>query len=227
VKWGAIPVKKLSEGRQRLRQEAGLGDFQLPGISDSQAPAKALVITCSESTVLSAFVASLDPLCVLQNLGARVPTAQSRDDPNYGGDDAGSGTVAYALGEMGLNHVVFCGHSECSIPANRQAENWAPPVQVFGVKNATGVTDSLDMAAKLPAFSASQLWLVEQTLRMDTYLAHCTRYREADIRMHALWFDEDQHRVFVYSRDRRQFVLMDQGDIERLFDVLRAGREKV
>ena len=83
------------------------------------------------------------------------------------------------------------------------------------------------MAAKLPEFKrASQLWLVEQTLRMGAYLAHRTCYRYADVRMHALWFDEDQHQVFVYSRDQCEFVLPDQHDIERLFDVLRADREK-
>jgi hypothetical protein len=71
------------------------------------------------------------------------------------------------------------------------------------------------------------LWLVEQMLRMDAYLAHRSRYRAADIRMHALWFDEDQHQVFAHSRDQRRFVLMEQRDIERLFDVLRADREKV
>ena len=143
-------------------------------------------------------------------------------------DDAEWGTVAYALGEMGLNEVVFCGRSECCISANWKADNWAPPLRVFSVENATGVANSLDMAAKLPEFKrASQLCLVEQTLRMGAYLAHCTCYRDADVRMHALWFDDDQHQVFAYSRGQRWFVLMDQRDIERLFDVLRADREKV
>jgi hypothetical protein len=98
----------------------------------------------------------------------------------------------------------------------------------FSVKNATGVMDRLDVAAKLPAYKrASQLWLVEQFLRMDAYLPHRTCYPEVDVRMLALWFDEDQHQVFAYSRDQLRFVLMDQRDIERLFDVLRADREKV
>ena len=87
--------------------------------------------------MLSAFVASLDPLCILQNLGATVPTTQSRDDPNYGRDDAEWDTVAYALGEMGLNQVVFCGHSECCISANWQADNCAPPLRAFSVETAT------------------------------------------------------------------------------------------
>lgn len=221
-------MKKLSEGRQRLRQEAGLDDFKLPGIPDNQTSAKAFVITCSESNVLSAFVASLDPLCTLQNLGGTLPTTQFQDDPNYRDDDVEWGTVAYALGEMGLRQVVLCGHSECCIPAGWQGPSWSPPVREFSVRNDTQLAEQLDLAAKLPAYKrASQLWLVEQTLRMDAYLTHRTCYREAGIRMHALWFDENQHQVSVYSRDRRQYVLMDQCDIETLFDVLRADGEKL
>jgi hypothetical protein len=85
-----------------------------------------------------------------------------------------------------------------------------------------------DGAEKVPEFKrVSQLWLVEQTLRMEAYLASRTSDRQADIRMHALWFDEDQHQVFILSREQRQFVLIGQRDMERLFDVLRAGPEKV
>jgi len=221
-------VKRLSEGRQRLRREAELDDFKLPAIPDHQAPAKALAITCSESPVLSAFVASLDPLCILQNLGGTLPTTQSLDDPNYRDNDVGWGTVAYALGQMGLRQVVLCGHFECCIAAGRQAENGAPPAPEFSVRNDTQLAEQLVVASKLPASKrASQLWLVEQFLRMDAYLAHRSGHWGADVSMHALWFDEDQHQVFAYSRDQRQFVLMDRRDFERLFKVLRADREKV
>lgn len=102
-------MKKLSEGRRRLRQEAGLDDFKLPGVDDNQAPAKTLVITCSESTVLSAFVALLDPLCILQNLGGTLPSSQSLDDLKHSDDDVGWSTVAYALGKIRLTQVVLCG----------------------------------------------------------------------------------------------------------------------
>jgi carbonic anhydrase len=221
-------MKKLSEGRHRLRREARLDDFKLPGIPDNQAPAKALVITCSESTVLSAFVASLDPLCVLQNLGGTLPTTQSLDDLNYRDDDIGWGTVAYALGEMGLREVILCGHFECCIAGGWRADNGRPPVPEYSVKNDTQLAKQLNVASELSAPKrASQLWLVEQTLRMDAYLTHRSRYREAHVRMHGLWFDEDQRQVFAYSRDQRRLVLMDQRDIERLFDVLTADREKV
>ena len=85
-------MKKISEGRERLRLEAGLDDFKLPRIQDNQPPTKALVIACSESAVLSAFVASLDPLCILQNLGGILPSSQFLDDLKHKDDYAGLGT---------------------------------------------------------------------------------------------------------------------------------------
>src|SRR5258708_23176043 len=151
-------MKKLTEGRQRLWQEAGLNEFRLPEIPDNQAPANALVITCSESTVLSAFVASLDPLCILQNLGGTLPTSL---------DDVGWDTVAYALGKMGLRHVVLCGHFECCTTASWQTVNEALPTE-FGVRNDRQLAEQLDVGSELPAAKrTSQSWLVEPSVRMD------------------------------------------------------------
>ena len=216
---GAIQVKNLSEGRQRLRQEAGLDDFKLPRMQDNQAPAKALMITCSESAVLSAFVASLDPLCILQNLGGTLPSTQSLEDLKQKDDDRGWDTVTYALGKMGLTQVVLCGHSECRMGT--------AAVREFGVRNDVHLADQLVVAAELPAAKrTSQLWLAEQVLRMDAYLSRHSFHGKIDVRMYALWFDEDQRQLSAYSRDQRRFVVLDQPDIERLFAVLRADREK-
>lgn len=220
-------MKKLSEGRERLRLEAGLDDFNVPLTPDDQPPAKVLVITCSESTVLSAFVASFDPLCSLENLGGTLPIPQSLDDDKSRDDNVGWGTVDYALSEMGLRRVVLCGHSECCIPATWEAHKWAQAAREFSVDAATGISGRLEVAAELPAFKhASQLWLVEQIRRMDTYVADRTCYCEDDIRIHAMWFDEDRHQVLVYPRDERRFVPLDRHDFEILFNVLRADRGK-
>ena len=35
-------MKKLSEGRERLRQQAGLDDFKLPGIKDNTGPSQSV-----------------------------------------------------------------------------------------------------------------------------------------------------------------------------------------
>ena len=129
---------------------------------------------------------------------------------------------------MGLRQVVLCGHFECCVAAGWSAADGTPPVREFGVRNDRRLAEQLVVVSELPtAKRASQLWLVEQLLRMDAYLAHRSGYPEADVSTHALWFDEDQHQVFAYSRDQRQFVFMNQGDFERLFEVLRADREKV
>jgi hypothetical protein len=101
-------------------------------------------------------------------------------------------------------------------------------VREFSVKNDTQLAKQLNVASELSAPKrASQLWLVEQILRMDAYLAHRSRYREAGVRCILCGSIRILRQVFAYSRDQRQLVLMDQRDIERLFDVLTADREKV
>jgi hypothetical protein len=61
---------------------------------------------------------------------------------------------------------------------------------------------------------------------MNAYLAHRAFHLETDVRVYALWFDEDQRQLSAYSRDQRRFVVMDQPEIERLFAALQAGVEK-
>jgi len=83
------------------------------------------------------------------------------------------------------------------------------------------------IAAELPAAKrTSELGLLEQLLRMDAYLAHPAFHGETNVRVHALWFNENQRKLCACSRDQRQFVVMDQPDIERLFEVLRADHGK-
>ena len=222
-------MKKISEGRERLRLEAGLDDFKLPRIQDNQPPTKALVIACSESAVLSAFVASLDPLCILQNLGGILPSSQFLDDLRNQDDGAGWGTVAYALGKMGLRQVVLCGHSECGIATATQVNNpESSPVPGSGIRKDERLAEQSIVAEKLQAAKrTSQLWLLEQLLRMNAYLAHPAFHLETDVRVYALWFDEDQRQLSTYLCDQRRFVVMDQPDIERLFAALRAGGEGI
>ncbi len=209
-------MNKRTEGLKRLRHSAGLDGYPLPSIHDAQKPARALVITCSESPALAGFVASLDPLCTLQNLGGTLPSLVDERDADR---DIYWGNVAYALEQMGLRHVVFCGHSRCVVPSKRQHElHFGASLESRQAERPAGFKSSNHLCA-------SQHWMLEQMQRLCGWLnANPIGGKpNTDIAMHLLWFDEEQGDIFAYSRDKDRFVLMSDLDMDRLFAVLEGG----
>jgi hypothetical protein len=207
-------VNKRSEGLKRLRHSAGLDGYPLPPIHEPQKPAQALFITCAESPILTAFVASLDPLCVLQNLGGTVSLPTSFREKK--GDDLAWGTVEYALNVLGVRQVVFLGHSSCCVPPMWRRGEWSPP---FMEPARDQASSRLREIVPLIAYdNLSQAWLLEQMARLCDWLVGI--HDKTDIAMHAIWFAEDQGDLFAYSRDERRFVLMSDIDTDRLFSFL-------
>lgn len=207
-------MNKRSEGLKRLRHSAGLDGYPLPPIHERQKPAQALVITCAESPLLTAFVASLDPLCVLQNLGGTLSLPISVRDGR--GEDLAWGTIEYALNVLGLRHMVFLGHSSCCVPPMWRRGEWSPP---FMEPTRDQASSRLrEVAPLISCDNLSQMWLLEQMVRLCDWLAGVSN--KTDIAMHALWFAEDQGDLFAYSRDERRFVLMSDIDMDRLFAFL-------
>jgi hypothetical protein len=207
-------VNKRSEGLKRLRHSAGLDGYPLEPIHERQKPAQAVVITCAESPLLTAFVASLDPLCVLQNLGGTLSLPISVREKK--GDDLGWSTIEYALNVLALRHIVFLGHSSCCVPPMWRRGEWSPP---FMERTRDQVSSRLREVAPLIACdNLSQAWLLEQMVRLCDWLVGTPN--KTDIAMHALWFAEDQGDLFAYSRDERRFVLMSDIDTDRLFSFL-------
>jgi hypothetical protein len=207
-------VKKRSEGLKRLRHSAGLDGYPLPPIHERQKPAQALFITCSESPILAAFVASLDPLCVLQNLGGTLSLPISFKERK--GGDLVWGTIDYALNVLALSHVVFLGHSSCCVPPMWRRGEWSAPFMEPARDQAS--SPLREYIPLIACENLSQAWLLEQMARLCDWLVGVNN--KTDIAMHALWFAEDQGDLFAYSRDERRFVLMSDIDTDRLFGFL-------
>lgn len=219
-------MKKRSEALMRLRQSAGLDGYPLPATYEEQMPAQALVITCSESPILGMFAASLDPLLTLQNFGGvpAVSTSPSFSANGNDGIDPECGTIEYALDELAIRHIVFCGHSKCRVPALMRNGKWPS-----SRPEASG--EQLHAETKLgvqtvPGKHLSQVWLVEQMARLNDWLLGATHLGGIDIATHALWFDEDHGDIFAYVRDEKRFLLMSDIDMDRLFDALESGHHR-
>jgi carbonic anhydrase len=153
--------------------------------------------------------AARDPLPALFVLCAEcVPAAAfaAAADPamvlqNFGGalppsadrSSADQATVHQALTRARVGHVVLCGHARCNAVH-------APP-------------------GERPSRRASQDHLLLQRERA----AAMARALEVGVRIHALWFDEDEGDVYAYRPEERRFTLLSDLDVERLLADLAGG----
>ncbi|MHC5108900.1 MAG: carbonic anhydrase [Planctomycetota bacterium] len=105
-------MRKLVEGVRQF-QEAFTGATRslYEGLAGGQHPL-AMFIGCSDSRVSPSLLtqAEAGDLFVLRNAGNIVP--------HYGSIDGGeAATIEYAVGVLGVRHIIICGHSHCGAMA--------------------------------------------------------------------------------------------------------------
>lgn len=179
------------------------------GISHN--PANALLVTCSESALHTAFATLLDPACIYQNFGGTLPAGWS---------DSGWGTVDYAIQQLGIRRIVLCGHSHCRAPMMQPAIS---QIDSAAVASATPV-NSLDRLTFDEVGVRSQLWLVKQMRRLSSFLDSSAH--RADIFSYALWFDEDRGPIFTWPSTTERFAPADDAELLRLLSLLGLSRER-
>lgn len=185
---------------------------------DIYQPANALVISCSESPSLSAFAYLIEPRCIVQNLGGTLPSALATSGAGGAVDESAWSTVAYAVDQLAIKHIVLCGHSRCCVPAMWLRGEWDTR------KRGDRTVKSAIEVQLLDANRASQSWLTEQANRMEGFLAR-NRHR-SDITTHTLWFDEDRGDLLMLSGDSRQFVSAADAEIQQFLHLLNVPEER-
>jgi carbonic anhydrase len=101
-------MKKILEGLNHFQKEIFPQQKHLfESLADGQAP-HALFITCGDSRIVPSLFTQTQPgeLFISRQVGNIVPPHGTM----YGGV---SSTVEYAVGALGVKHVILCGHSDC------------------------------------------------------------------------------------------------------------------
>ena len=173
-------MQKWQAAVSRFRRAAGIDGYRPNGGQAAQIPARALFIGCSENASVAALLAAFDPVCMLQNLGGTVPRTPDGSD-----DQSNAATIDYAIGHLGVTHIVLCGHADCVFATTERPS--APAVASNG-------------------FDPTQVHLLTQWQRLTAYLAARHDTASAAVEVTLLWIDEAEGHLCAYAPDTQRFT---------------------
>jgi carbonic anhydrase len=169
-------------------------------LAEGQYP-EALFITCSDSRVIPALIMSARPgeIFELRNAGNIVPL--------YGKHGAGgeAATIEYALGVLGVQDVVVCGHSHCgAMGALKSGDDLTalPGVDAWLRLARPELAPVLTGASDDPSLSdVAQHNVVNQLAALRSYPMVRQRLEDGLLRLHGWYYEVDTGRVYELDDD--------------------------
>jgi carbonic anhydrase len=210
-------MKKLFEGIQRFQQDVfSLQESFYQRLADGQQPL-ALFITCSDSRIDPNLLTQTKPgeLFIIRNAGNIVPA--------YSTSSCGeSATIEYAVGVLGIEDIIICGHSHCgamgALLAPESTEN-LPAVRTWlGNADATSriikdnYADVDDPKEKLTAAVEENVRVQLENLRTHpTVLAALGRRQ---LKLHGWVYKFETGQVFAYNPHVGKFETIDIAEFQ-------------
>jgi carbonic anhydrase len=203
---------KLIQGVRDFQARMAAGeDAVYKPLADGQTPST-LFITCADSRVVPAFIASSEPgeLFTMRNVGNLIPRAT--EDGHSVGDVSEASAIEYAVLNLGVSDIVVCGHSGCgavgalladrkTLPPNldRWLEHARPALDDTGFAPSLGrAVQGIDVLSKRN--------VVVQLQALTTYSIVRDRLPTGQLRLHGWWFDIGTTKIEVYNEHQSTFV---------------------
>jgi carbonic anhydrase len=103
-----LDIKDAIEGYERFRMEFDRDKAFYKSLATKKQKPRLLWIGCCDSRVVPSQITSADPgeLFEVRNIANCVP-------PSFAGDEAVGAAIEYALGALGVDDIVVCGHTGC------------------------------------------------------------------------------------------------------------------
>ncbi len=119
-----VDIADTVEGYQRFREQFVRDKAFFTSLAEKKQKPRLLWIGCSDSRVIPAQITGADPgeLFEIRNIANTVPPAGAADD-------SVGAAIEYAVGHLGIDDIVVCGHTGCGgiaalaqpIPPDREA----------------------------------------------------------------------------------------------------------
>lgn len=215
-------VEQLSKGIARFRRSYFRKNREtyLNLVRNGQSPST-LFITCADSRILPQTLTGSDPgdLFVVRNIGNMVPAYT----PEQACTNVGS-AIEYAVGVLGVNSIIVCGHSHCGACAalyddepregleltRRWLEQGKPVRDLILAKTRRPSEVKAMMASReqrAQIMRATEKAMVVQHLRnLETYPVVADRLAKGTLSLHGWYYRIESGEVVEYDREQLAFV---------------------
>jgi carbonic anhydrase len=203
-------MKKLIKGLHKFQKEVfPLKKNYFEELAKEQKP-EVLFITCSDSRINPNLVTSTGPgdLFILRNAGNIIPP--------YGIASGEEATIEFAVVQLGVKHIIVCGHSFCGA-----IEAAIHPEQMIHMPDfqkwiTTHISPTLDLIkqnyASLDSQSLLNVLLQENVLQqvenLKTNPAVVDRLQKNKLSIHAWIYKIETGQIFSYNLQEGQFELI-------------------
>lgn len=196
-----LDIKDAVEGYQRFRQRFERDRAFYAGLAKAKQKPRLLWIGCCDSRVVPAQIVSADPgeLFEIRNIANCVPPANADED-------SVGAAIEYALGHLGIDDIVVCGHTGCGgiqalmepIPPGQEAHlgRWVDFTRpAHELVRAARIEPDMQLMATIAAHIQFQLD------NLMTYEIVRKGVEEGRVGIHGWLYDMETGEVVVYERN--------------------------
>ncbi len=206
-------MKKLIKGLHKFQKEVfPLQKNYFEELVKEQKP-EVLFITCSDSRINPNLVTSTGPgdLFILRNAGNIIPA--------YGIASGEEATIEFAVVQLGIKHIIVCGHSFCGAIAAAIHPEQTQHMPDFSKWIMNHISPTLDLIKKnytnLDPQSLLNVLLQENVLQqvenLKTNPAVVDRMKKNKLSIHAWIYKIETGQIFSFNPQEEQFELISKG----------------
>lgn len=217
-------MKKILAGVRRFQDDVFPGRKELfQRLAHGQQP-RALFITCADSRVDPSMITQTEPgeLFICRNAGNIVP-------PHTGMTGGMTASIEYAIGALGVAHVIVCGHTHCgamSAAMDPAALERFPHVKNWLTHSHAAVRIVEEHAANVSPEERLQALIEEnvimQMMHLRTHPYVAVALAKNRLTIHGWVYDIEGGDVLIYNEADHTFRSVDVGFIPEEEEVMTA-----